>query len=91
MTTSNKRDQLLQIAIKTDVAVDRWDNIKYSLESGKQIRLNFKKNVIRVEIKYITDNLGWTRLNSMKISEISLQRWQAQMEDIYNYQNGVAA
>ena len=89
MTTSDKRAQLLQIAIKTDVAVDRWDNIKYSLESGKQIRLNFKKNVIRVEIKYNTDNLGWTRLNSMKISEISLQKWQAQMEEIYNHQNGV--
>ena len=91
MTTSDKRAQLLQIAIKTDVAVDRWDNIKYSLESGKQIRLNFKKNVIRVEIKYMSDNLGWTRLSSMKISKINISRWMEQMENIYNHQNGVTA
>ena len=91
MTTSEKRDRLLQIAIKTDVAVDRWDNIKYNLDSGKQIRLNFKKNVIRVEVKYNTDNLGWTRLNSMKISKISPRSWQAQMEEVYNHQNGVKA
>lgn len=91
MTTADKRDQLLQIAIKTDVAVDRWDNIKYSLESGKEIRLNFKKNVIRVEVKYATDSLGWTRLNSMKISKINLRKWQSQMEIIYNHQNGVEA
>ena len=90
MTTAEKRAQLLQIAIKTDVAVDRWDNIKYTLESGKQIRLNFKKNVIRVEVKY-NDGLGWTRLSSMQISKINVREWQWKMETIYNEQNGVKA
>ncbi len=87
MTTADKRDKLIQMAIDTDVVVDRWDNIKWNLASGKQMRLNIKKIVIRTEVKY-NDGLGWTRINSVNISRVNVAKWQVNMNIIYNEQNG---
>lgn len=85
MTTADKRKQLLHLADKYNVAVDRWDNIKYNVD-GKEYRYNFKKTVIRVEIN---SGVNWVRVGSVNIKSLSLKKWEYDLDRIYNLQNGI--
>ena len=87
MIVSKKRKELLHLADKHNVVVDRWDNIKYQLDTGQWVRYNFKKIVIRYE--YRDQNGAWHRLRSVRIMKLDIARWGRELDQIYNYQNEV--
>ena len=86
MINKVKKIQLLSMAAEIGVKIDRWDNIKWILNSGKEVRYKFMANVVRVEYKN-PDNSKWRRLNSTKISKISFDKWNMTMKTVYKEQN----
>ncbi|RLA58069.1 MAG: hypothetical protein DRQ78_12725 [Epsilonproteobacteria bacterium] len=86
MKVSEKKVLLLDLARDINVEVDRWDNIKWMLDSGKQIRLNFKKNVVRTEWKSATGG-DWYRISSVSISKIDIEKFKLECSKIYDAQH----
>jgi hypothetical protein len=83
MTNQEKIKKMHEIAKKHGVLVDRWGNVKYSLNNGKQVRFHFKKTVVRLEIKYVNEGDNrWYHHSSATISKISLSRWEERMKHI---------
>jgi hypothetical protein len=76
-----KIEKMRTLAKKHGVLVDRWGNVKYNLSSGKQVRFHFKKNVVRLEIKYPGDT-RWYNNSSVLISKVSLPKWEERMKYI---------
>jgi hypothetical protein len=76
-----KIEKMRTLAKKHGVLVDRWGNVKYNLSSGKQVRFHFKKNVVRLEIKYPGDT-RWYYNSSVLISIVSLPMLEERMKYI---------
>lgn len=87
MIVAKKRKKMLEMAVEAGIVVDRWNNIKW-ISGNKAYRFNFKKNVIRTEVKYFGD-ISWIRLTSNYISKISLDKWEKELKRIYNVENGI--
>jgi hypothetical protein len=83
MRNPEKIERMRDIARKHGVFIDRWGNIKYSLENGKEVRFHFKKNIVSLEIKYPNEeNARWFKHSRATISKISLDKWETRMERI---------
>ena len=87
MTNVNKIKEMIKIAEKVNVCIERGNMIRWDADvAGKQYRYNIKKNVIIYEIRSFNSSV-WTRIASHKVSGVVLQHWEDNMKDVAEKQS----